>query len=327
MSTNSFSNLRVVAFAGGVGGAKLAEGLYRVLSPQQLTVVVNTGDDFDHLGLRICTDLDTVCYTLAGLANPVTGWGLKDETWQVFTMLNQLGGPAWFHLGDKDLATHLQRTAWLDAGTPLSEVTARLCKARGIHCRVLPMSDDTISTQIQTAEGDWLDFQEYFVHQNWQPVVRGVHFQGAEAASPAPGVLEAIAAADVVVLCPSNPLVSVDPILAVPGIRQAAAKKPIVALSPIVDGKAIKGPLAKMIMELYNVLPSATWVADYYLEHFKLDGFVLDNQDRALLPSLAGRGIICKAIPSVMLTEQDRMEVASQMLALGENILRRKKLL
>lgn len=326
MVHKSFSDMKVVALAGGVGGAKLADGLARVLPPENLTVVVNTGDDFEYLGLRICTDLDTVCYTLAGLANPLTGWGRKDETWATFDTLLELGGPEWFRLGDRDLATHLERTRLLNEGKTLTHVTRKFCEAWQIACRVLPMSDDVIATKIETKTGETLDFQEYFAHQGWQPEVSSVYFYGAALARPAPGVIEAIHNADVIVICPSNPLVSIDPILSVAGIRAAAMTKPVVALSPIVGGKAIKGPLAKMIFEMYGIQPSAEWVAGYYRQHFRLDGFLLDKQDAGMVSALEGRGIICKAIQSIMLIEQDRMEVAEATLAFSQQVIERNEL-
>jgi LPPG:FO 2-phospho-L-lactate transferase len=315
---------KVVAFAGGVGGAKLADGLARLLNPENLTIIVNTGDDFDFAGLHICADLDTVCYTLAGIANPDTGWGQKDETWNTLTAWSRLGGPDWFHLGDRDLATHLERTRLLQQGLSLSEVIARLCRKWQIRPTVLPMTDDPVSTKIKTNTGEILDFQDYFVRQSWQPVVKEIIFANAETSKPAPGVLEAIHSADLVVVCPSNPLVSVDPILAIPGIRAEAMQKPVVALSPIVGGKAIKGPLAKMIQELFGVDPSAAWVADYYQQHFRLDGFLLDSQDGQMLPSLTRQVIICKAVPSIMLNEKDRIEVAKQVLTFSKILLGRE---
>jgi LPPG:FO 2-phospho-L-lactate transferase len=317
-------SLKIVAFAGGVGGAKLVDGLARLLNPADLTIVVNTGDDFDFAGLHICTDLDTVCYALAGISNPETGWGQIDETWNTLSTWSGLGGPDWFHLGDRDLATHLERTRLLQQGLPLSEVTARLCRKWNIRHTVLPMTDDPVSTKIKTETGDTLDFQDYFVRQSWQPVVKGIIFANAETSRPAPGVLEAIHSADLIIICPSNPLVSVDPILAVPGIRAEAVRKPVIALSPIVGGKAIKGPLAKMIQELYGVDPSAEWVADYYQKHFHLDGFLLDSQDTQMLPSLSRQGIICKAVPSIMLNEKDRIEVAGQGLTFSKILLGRQ---
>ncbi|MGE5073993.1 MAG: 2-phospho-L-lactate transferase, partial [Anaerolineae bacterium] len=225
--------LNIVALAGGVGGAKLAQGLAQVLEPEQLTVVVNTGDDFEHLGLYVAPDLDTVCYTLAGLANPETGWGRAGETWEAMSSVGKLGGPSWFQLGDRDLGTHLERTRLRREGMALSEISRRFCEAWGVGPRVVPMSDQPVRTIVRTDEGE-LPFQEYFVHRHCEPCVEGFEFRGAEHAIPAPGVLEALEAADAVVICPSNPWVSIAPILAVPGIRASVERRPTVAVSPII---------------------------------------------------------------------------------------------
>ena len=207
--------MKIVALAGGVGGAKLVDGLAQVLFPGDLTIIVNTADDFEHLGLYICPDVDTVCYTLAGLANPETGWGRHGETFQALKNIHDLGGPDWFHIGDKDLATHLERTRRLQAGQLLSRITHDFCQAWGVQHTVLPMSDQLIRTMVATVEFGELAFQEYFVHRNCKPKVNGFRFEGVESAQPAPEVLEAIQNADAVVFCPSNPWVSIDPVLAV----------------------------------------------------------------------------------------------------------------
>lgn len=265
---------RIVALAGGVGGAKLAHGLAQVLAPEDLTVIVNTGDDFEHLGLTICPDLDTVCYTLANLANPETGWGRKDETWNAISNIEKLGGDSWFRLGDSDLATHIERTRRLRDGQTLTQVTKDFCEAWGIKHKILPMSDSPIRTMVDTDEGE-LAFQEYFVHRRCEPRVKSFRFDGVDGAEPAVSVKEAVESADVIVICPSNPWVSIDPILKV--IKKI--DKPIVAVSPIIGGKAIKGPAAKMFAEL-NIEPSALAVAKHYQN--VLDGFVLDTVDSDL---------------------------------------------
>lgn len=265
---------RIVALAGGVGGAKLAHGLAQILPPEDLTVIVNTGDDFEHLGLYICPDLDTVCYTLAGLANPETGWGRMDETWNTIANVEKLGGPSWFRLGDQDFATHLERTRRLKEGQSLSQITKDFCKAWGVKHTVLPMSDSPVRTMVDTDEGE-LAFQEYFVHRRCEPKVKGFRFDGVEAAEPAVGVKEALETADAVVICPSNPWVSVDPILKV--VKEI--KKPVVAVSPIIGGKTVKGPAAKMYAEL-GIEPSALAVANHYRNI--LTGFVLDNADSSM---------------------------------------------
>src|SRR5688572_13072733 len=233
--------MKIVAFAGGVGGAKFAHGLAHVLPPEDLTVIVNTGDDFEHYGLYICPDLDTVCYTLAGMANPDTGWGRVNETWNAIENAARLGGPAWFRLGDQDLGTHLERTRRLNKGQTLSQITSDFCKAWGIEQTILPMSDQPVRTIVETEEGD-LAFQEYFVYRRCEPRVTGFRFEGVDLAVPAPGVREAIQSGDAVIICPSNPWVSIDPILHV--IKKV--DKPVIGISPIIGGQTVKGPAAKM---------------------------------------------------------------------------------
>ncbi len=271
--------LKIVALAGGVGGAKLAHGLAQILPSEDLTVIVNTGDDFEHYGLYICPDLDTVCYTLAGLANPETGWGRANETWQVIENAKRLGGPGWFNLGDQDFGTHLERTRRMKEGQTLSQVTQDFCRAWGIGPTVLPMSDGVVRTIVETDEGE-LAFQEYFVQRRCEPKVKDFRFEGANIAEAAPGALEAIEAADAVVICPSNPWVSIDPILSVLKLRPTVNRPPsILAVSPIIGGKAVKGPAAKMYAEL-GIQPSALAVAEHY--RGLLSGFILDNVDADL---------------------------------------------
>ncbi len=204
--------MKIVALAGGVGGAKLAHGLAQILPPEDLTVIVNTGDDFEHLGLTICPDLDTVCYTLAGLANSETGWGRENETWNTISNIEKLGGPNWFRLGDQDFGTHIERTRRLKGGEPLSQITKDFCKAWGIKQTILPMTDSSVRTIVNTDEGE-LAFQEYFVHRHCEPRVKGFRFEGVEVAEPVIGAREAIESAEAIVICPSNPWVSIDPIL------------------------------------------------------------------------------------------------------------------
>ena len=267
--------MKIVVLAGGVGGAKLAHGLAQILHPEDLTIIVNTGDDFEHYGLYISPDLDTVCYTLAGLANPETGWGRKNETWQAIENAKALGGPEWFNLGDQDLGTHLERTRRMNEGQTLSQITHEFCKAWGIGPTVLPMSDQPVRTIVDSDEGE-LAFQEYFVHRRCEPKVKGFRFEGIDTAEAVPGMFEALEAADAVVICPSNPWVSIDPILAVAGMRKAIEAKLVVAVSPIIGGETVKGPAAKMYTEL-GFQPSALAVAEHYQN--LLDGFVLDNLD------------------------------------------------
>ncbi|MCC7411704.1 MAG: 2-phospho-L-lactate transferase [Gammaproteobacteria bacterium] len=269
----------IIALSGGIGGAKLARGLYRVLPADELTVVVNTGDDFEHLGLHIAPDLDTLVYTLAGCNNPDTGWGRAGETWTFMRVLAGIGGESWFNLGDGDLALHVERTRRLRAGERLATFTEDVRRRFGVHARVLPMSDDPVRTLVATDAGV-LAFQHYFVRERCVPRVTGFEFAGAGAARPCAEVLAALRdrSLEAVVLCPSNPFVSIDPILSVPGIRAALAgcAAPVVAVSPIVGGDAVKGPTAKMMRELGLPVRAAA-VAARYADF--IDGFVLDERD------------------------------------------------
>jgi LPPG:FO 2-phospho-L-lactate transferase len=302
--------MKIVALAGGVGGAKLADGLARHLSSRELTVIVNTGDDFEHLGLTICPDLDTVCYTLAGLANPVTGWGRLDETWNAINQLGKLGGPDWFRLGDRDIATHLERTRRLREGKTLTQITIEFCEAWEISHTILPMTDSVVRTVVKTNEGD-LPFQEYFVRRRCEPVVKGFRFDGADSADPAPGVYEAIESAEAVVICPSNPWVSIDPILAISDIRMILTKKKVIAVSPIIAGKAIKGPAARMFSDL-GIDPSALAVAEHYRDI--LSGFVLDTQDAHWVPALKHLDVKTLTVDTHMNHLTDRARLASDVL-------------
>lgn len=304
------STMRVVALAGGVGGAKLADGLAQVLPPEHLTVIVNVGDDFEHLGLKICPDLDTVCYTLAGLANPETGWGRIDETWHMLESLGTLGGPTWFRLGDRDLALHLERTNRLRHGMPLSQVTHDLCRQMGVQARVLPVTDDVVPTLVLTESGE-LPFQEYFVRQHCEPVVTGFRFAGVEQARPAYGVLEALNQADLVVLCPSNPWVSLDPILAIPEVTTAIGTHRVVGVSPIIGGKTVKGPAAKMFAEL-GIPASALAVAQHYGS--LLSGFLLDDQDSGQADAVQRLDILPYVTQTIMRTQSDRRHLALEVL-------------
>ncbi len=309
-SKQSFPDLKVVALAGGVGGAKLADGLRGVLNPKNLTVVVNTGDDFKHLGLHISPDLDTVCYTLAGLANPDTGWGRRDESWQAIQNVEALGGPAWFRLGDKDLGTHLERTRLLKEGLPLSEITRRFCAAWKVQSRILPMTDQMVQTIVQTDEGE-LPFQEYFVHRRCEPAVHGFEFRGADNSAPTPGVLEALEAAEVVVICPSNPWVSIGPILAIPGMREAVERRPTVAISPIIGGAAVRGPAAKMYTEM-GMKPSAAAVASHYQGLVR--GMVIDRVDSELRDQIESYMMWVLVTSTLMRNPHDRRRLAGDVL-------------
>jgi len=306
----------VLALSGGVGGAKLAAGLAAVLPPERLTIAVNTGDDFEHLGLTVCPDIDSVVYALAGLNDTVRGWGVADETWQMMGMLRRLGGEDWFNLGDRDLAMHLQRSAGLRGGETLSQVTARLAAALGIGAAVVPMSDDAVRTQVLTEAG-WLDFQRYFVGEQCRPVVRGFRFQGAEQARMAPGLAAALARVDLaaVVVCPSNPYLSVDPLLAVPGVRAAllALDCPRIAVSPLIGGQAVKGPLAKLIGEIAPGGEGNALIANHY--GTLLTHLVIDRRDDADAEALRGRGLSVTVTATLMRESADRERLAREVLA------------
>lgn len=307
---------RIVALAGGVGGAKLAEGLARSLAPGQLTVIVNTGDDFEHFGLYICPDLDTVCYTLAGKANPNTGWGRSQETWLAMETIKELQGPSWFNLGDRDIGLHLERTRSLRAGESLSQFTRRICQAWGIQGQVIPMSDQAWPTWVNSDDGE-LPFQEYFVHRQCQPHVTGFRFGDGGQAAPAPGVLASLEQANYIVFCPSNPWVSIDPILAVAGVKEVIARRqaagtPVVAVSPIIGGQTIKGPAAKMFNEL-GIQPSAVAVAEHY--RGLVNGFIYDEQDHRLENDIQSLGMHTLVTNTIMLDNQDRIWLAQKTVA------------
>ncbi|MBN1259602.1 MAG: 2-phospho-L-lactate transferase [Anaerolineae bacterium] len=302
----NFANLNVAALAGGVGGARLAQGLAAILPPERLHIIVNTGDDFEHLGLTICPDLDTVMYTLSGLANPKTGWGIAGDTFTCLEAIQRRGGPGWFNLGDRDLATHILRTQWLHEGQRLTEVTARLATALGVPCALLPMCDTPYQTQVITAAGT-LPFQEYFVHQRCRPEVRAFRWEGADVAQPTPEVMAALEQADLVIFCPSNPFVSIAPILNLPGVKEAISRRASVAVSPILGGEAVKGPAAKMFREL-GIAPSAVAVAERYAG--LLTGFVLDSVDAGLAPAVAALGMATCVMPTLMPGLDERIAVA-----------------
>jgi LPPG:FO 2-phospho-L-lactate transferase len=312
----------IIALSGGVGGAKLALGLARVMPPEQLVVVVNTGDDFEHLGLSISPDIDTVTYTLAGVANRELGWGRHDETWSFMETMESLGGETWFRLGDRDIALHVERTRRLNGGETLSAVTSDFCRRLGIKSHVVPMSDDPVRTRLRTDEG-WLDFQEYFVHRRCEPVVHELLFQGAGAARAHPDFLAALhdPTLQAIVICPSNPFISVEPILAIPGVRQAMIDSPvpIIAVSPIIAGQAVKGPTAKMMQEL-GLDPSAGTVAHRY--HDLLDGYVIDHADMSEVVSIDARVTLAQTL---MRTMEDREALARTVLDAAA-VLRRRKM-
>jgi len=302
----------VLALSGGIGGAKLVLGLYRTLPPGALTVVANTGDDFEHLGLSISPDLDTLLYTLAGIDNAETGWGRREETWSFMAALETLGGETWFKLGDGDLAIHVERTRRLAAGESLSSITDDLRQRLMITARLLPMTDDRVRTRLRTEEG-WLDFQDYFVRQGASPVVHEIYYAGASAAQANSDFLAALADEnlEMVVICPSNPFLSIDPILSLPGVRAAlrACRAPVVAVSPIIGGNAVKGPTAKIMAEL-GVPVCAVAVARHYADI--LDIYVADEADTGEVGEL---GIPVRLTRTLMRTLEDRDALARAVLA------------
>jgi LPPG:FO 2-phospho-L-lactate transferase len=304
----------VVALSGGVGGAKLALGLSRALPADELLIVANTGDDFEHLGLSISPDIDTLTYVLAGLDNTEQGWGRRDETWSFMETIASLGGADWFRLGDRDLALHVERTRRLKAGETLSQVTRDICRRLGIANRILPMSDDRVRTRVLSDDG-WIDFQDYFVRQQCRPVVRELAFEGAATARAQPEVISALGGkVRAVVICPSNPFISIEPVLAVPGMRAALSGcgAPVVAVSPIVGGKAVKGPTAKMLQELGLAVSSAS-VAERYGD--LLDGYIVDQGDSQGIP---GKVHIA---PTLMTTLADKEALARTVLAFADSLV------
>jgi len=307
----------VLALCGGVGGAKLALGLAQMLPGDSLTVAVNTGDDFEHFGLTVCPDLDTVTYTLSGLSNNQAGWGREDESWNCLETLERLGAETWFRLGDRDLALHLARRALLDSGATLSEVTDAICGKLGIRHRVVPMSDQPVRTMVDTEQGE-LSFQHYFVREQCRPRVRGFRFAGVSEADWSPGLQAALADPGLcaIIICPSNPFVSVGPILSLPGLLGAlrAHRAPILAVSPIVGGKAIKGPTGKMMEELGLEL-SALGVFQHYGD--LLDGYVIDEQDRDMEGRFTDpeRVFFCN---TMMETLDDRRQLARHCLGFAD---------
>lgn len=301
---------RVTVLTGGVGGAKLVEGLQQIVPGSHLTAIVNTGDDFEHFGLPISPDIDTLLYTLAGLSNVSLGWGREGETWSFMAAVKSLGGEDWFNLGDGDLALHVMRRVARDAGQPLSEIVRGFARQWGLGLTILPMSDDPVATWVKTDEGS-LSFQRYFVARRCEPRVNSIRFEGADAALPAPGVVEAIEAADMILIAPSNPWLSIDPILAVPGLRQALERRrtPLVAVSPLVGGKAVKGPTAKLMGEMGLSVTNQT-IAEHYGD--LLDAMLVHKGDPQ--PS----GLSCAEADTLMNTAPDRHRVAIAAMDLAE---------
>jgi LPPG:FO 2-phospho-L-lactate transferase len=307
----SAADPKLVALSGGVGGAKLVDGLRRVYAEEELLVVANTGDDFEHLGLPISPDLDTLVYTLAGLADPERGWGRAGESWHCMEALAALGGPDWFRLGDRDLALHLWRAQRLRAGATLSAVTREFCAAVGVALEILPMTDDRVATVLDTDAG-CLGFQDYFVKRRCAPQVRGIRFEGALEARPTAALAELICrdAAGAIVICPSNPYLSVDPMLAIADLRDwlTRTRAPVLAVSPIIAGEAVKGPAAKLLRELAGE-SSAVEVARHYAGI--VDVFVLDVRDAALREPIERLGLEVLVTDTLMRTLEDRTRLAA----------------
>ncbi len=302
----------VVLLTGGTGGAKLVLGFHEETAPEDLVVVCNTGDDSLVHGLHVSPDVDTIVYTLAGLIDPAKGWGIRDDTFTVLDQLRRLGNETWFHLGDRDIATHLTRTRLLAEGQALSRVTAALCGELGVRSAVLPMSDQRVETRLSTSEGE-LSFQEYFVKARWQPDVLSLRYRGIEDSRPAPGLLEAIHDAVLVVVCPSNPATSIGPVLAVPGVREALRETPakVVAVSPMVGGRSFSGPAHKLMATL-GVEASAAGLAAAYRDF--ADVLVIDTEDRELQPAVEQLGVDVRSTSIRMDTLDDKKRLARELL-------------
>jgi LPPG:FO 2-phospho-L-lactate transferase len=300
----------IAALTGGTGGAKLVQGLAAVVPPRELTVIVNTGDDLTWWGLHVSPDLDSITYALAGMLSRERGWGIEDDTFHCLDAMRRMGEPAWFQLGDRDLATHLRRTELLSQNKTLSEVTAEIARGLGIEARILPMSNDRVETRVLTPDGE-LSFQEYFVRERHQVAVHGARFEGAEQARPAPGVLEAIARAEAVVIAPSNPITSIGPILAVRGIREALKQTaaPVAAISPIIEGAAVSGP-AGQLMRTQGLPVSIIGVARCYADF--LDLLIADQRDSALGPKVEGSAV--RYTSTLMRSEADKTSLARAVL-------------
>jgi|TARA_B100001971_G_scaffold213872_1_gene248655 LPPG:FO 2-phospho-L-lactate transferase len=308
-------NTEILALAGGVGGAKLALGLSKLLPPDDLTVVVNTGDDEEFHGLHVSPDLDTVMYTLAGLSNPETGWGIQGETFNALERLMAYGADTWFGLGDKDLATHIMRTMMLGQGNSLSDVTLSLSRALGVAHDIVPMSDDRVRTIVETEIGP-LAFQDYFVKHRCEPKATAIRFDGGAAAEPSPGFKRALESSDAIVYCPSNPYLSVAPILEVGDVREKVGHFPgiRIAVSPIVGGEAIKGPAAKLMAE-FGIEPSCVDVAKQYAG--LCDCFVIDEVDRGVAGEIESLGMRVEVCNTVMVTEQDKIDLGCRMIEIA----------
>ena len=303
----------ILALTGGTGGAKLIEGLAAQLDADELTIVCNTADDTRVHGLYVSPDLDTIIYTLAGMVDPDKGWGVKDDTFAALKQLGHLGGETWFKLGDRDLALHIRRTQLISEGMTLSEVTDQLRRAVGVKARILPMSDERVETRVDTPQGE-ISFQEFFVKEHWAREVTGIHFSGVEQSRPAPGVLDAMRRAEAVIICPSNPITSIGPILAVPGIRSALAELglPIVGVSPLIGATAVSGPAHKL-MKACGYAPSALGVARYYED--LLDRLFIATEDQDVASSIEDLSIATVCTEIRMTSAEDKRRLAAEVLA------------
>ncbi len=311
---------RCIALTGGVGGTKLVLGLTQILPPEELLIAVNTGDDFEHLGLTICPDIDTVLYTLAGIANPDTGWGRAQESWKTMETLERLGGETWFRLGDQDLALHLARRHQMTLGATLTEITANLAKKLNIRHPIVPMSDHPVRTMVLTEEGE-MPFQEYFVKNRCLPAINGFRFAGIKSATPSSKLLRAFEdpALELLIICPSNPFISIDPILKLPGLKKAIENSQIcvLAVSPIVGGQALKGPTAKMLKEL-GLKSDASSIAQHYGKI--LDGFVIDTKDSSLGKQIRKKGHKVFVTQTIMKSLDDKVTLANDILDFAAGI-------
>jgi LPPG:FO 2-phospho-L-lactate transferase len=311
--------MKVTLLAGGTGGAKLAHGFQAVLPPGDLTVIVNVADDAEHHGLLVCPDLDTIMYTLAGIANREQGWGVAGDTFTAMAQLERYGAETWFRIGDADLATHVRRAHLMAGGASLTDATAGMAGSLGVPSHLVPATNDRLRTRLMTDAGE-LDFQAYFVQRGQRDEVRAVRFEGADAARPSPAALVALATAELVVIGPSNPIVSIGPILAIPGMREAllASPAPRIGVSGIVAGRALRGPADRMLSSLGHE-SSALGVARLY--EGLLDRFVIDEQDEALAPQIEALGMSVSVLPTVMGSDDDRARLARALLELGEGML------
>ena len=311
---SSIINPSIIAISGGVGGSKMALGLANSINPEKLMIVANIGDDFKHFGLHISPDIDTLMYTLSGKSDTNRGWGIAHETWKVMDALEKIGGETWFRLGDMDLATHLERTKKLQSGESLSKTISYLCKKFGIKSRIIPVSDDKLQTIVKTQEGN-LEFQEYFVKKSCKPIVSGFRFLGAKKAFPNDEFMMALKNPNLkaVIICPSNPFISIDPILAVNGVRKGLrdCKAPVIAVSPIIADSGIKGPIAKQLKELGHKV-SVTTIANFYLDF--IDGFVIDHKDNSYIAEIESLGIKVKVCNILMGNIKTKIELAQKVL-------------